>query len=111
MTDQEYESLSDDQLVARLDNADMMERFLKSDDWKLFREAFRRIYLEADEKLNTVDPGDYKKIAELQVLKKFYRNVLEMTIHWYKVDGQAAFEEAKDRGMLKRLSSLVLRSK
>ena len=111
MTEKEYQELNNDELLRRLDNSDLMDRFLRSEDWKLFNEAFRRIYEDADARLNEIDPGDYKKIAELQIMKKFYKNVLQTTIQWYKVDGEAAWSEAKDRGLLEQLKSLVIRTK
>jgi hypothetical protein len=98
--DPEYESLDHEEIVRKLEEGAFLEDIKNSETWRVFREAWRRIYLGAEAQLDNVSPDKVARIAELQVTKRFYRDLLATTIRRIKEDGKAAFEQAKERGIL-----------
>ncbi len=101
MTDGDpYKSLSDTDLMKKLEDADLLEAFEKDPKWQLLKEATRRIYHRADDALDTCPPDDYKRVATYQLTKRFYKNVVSTILDTYRQDGEAAFYEAQDRGMI-----------
>jgi hypothetical protein len=98
--EQDLQKLSDDEILSRLERAEMMERFLESEDWKLFRESWRRLYEEAGKKLDTVDPKDAITITKYQMRRNFYQNVLLGTIGYVRAEAETAFQVTKGRGLI-----------
>jgi hypothetical protein len=101
--DPDSEQLDEIELIKKLEDASTLEEIKKSPTWRIFREAWRRIYLKADDQLTHIDPGNQSRIAEAQVTKRFYKDILATTIKKVREDGKAAFEHAKDSNLLYKL--------
>ena len=100
MNPQQISSLSDKDLMAKLDNAAFIARFEMSEDWLLFREAAERLAKQADYELDRVDPiKDPTKVIECQITRKLCRNVLKGIINSFKAEGELAFDESRDRNL------------
>lgn len=97
----ELNELKDNELSDKLSNAEFIERFIESDGWKLIDEACKRVVKKAQAELSNVNAGDMVKIIELQQIIKLYKNVLNGLINSFKAEGLMAFEEAKERGLIK----------
>lgn len=102
-TDAEFESIDKNELVRKLEDASYLEEMKTSNSWKLFMEAWKRIYKQAEIQLDNMDPANTARIIEAQLTKRFYRDVLSTTIRKVKEDGKAAYEQAKERGWLSSL--------
>ncbi len=102
--DSTYTDIENDELVAKLEAGSNLETLQQSDLWKVFRETWHRIYKQAELELDNIDPSRSNRIAELQITKRFYRDVLGTTIRKIKEDAMTAFEHAKSRGLLNKLS-------
>lgn len=97
------QALSDQELMRKLEEADIIEAFEKDPRWKLFREATRRVYERADQALDMVAPDNQAAIMMYQLTKRFYKNVIVTILDSFKNDGEAAFYEAKDRGIIDKV--------
>lgn len=94
----DYSKLRDKELLDKLDDAAFIARFEQSEDWKLFREACKRLGDLAEYEMDRLDPiKEPSAIIERQVVKKFCRNVVRSIISGLKAEGALAFEEAKER--------------
>jgi len=101
--DLEYESLDRDEIICKLEDGAYLEEIKNSESWRIFREAWRRIYKSAEVELDNINPSNTARIAELQVTKRFYKNLLPTIIKKIKEDGKSAFEHAEERGFLGKL--------
>ena len=101
--DPDYEAIDHKEIVQKLEDSSFLEEIRNAPSWRIFREVWRRIYKQAEIQLDNVRPSDTAKIIELQLTKRFYRDVLSATINKIRADGKAAFEQAKERGFLDRL--------
>lgn len=91
-------TLSDKELLKRLDNAAFIDRFEKSEDWKLFREACKHLADKADYMMLRISPiDDPAGIIECQVISKFCKDMIRGIINGIKSEGKIAFEEGKNR--------------
>lgn len=97
-----YEELNDEELVSKLEDSALMDRFENSEDWKIIREACRRAGERAKEALVKADPDKKTLILELQKIAQIYGNFLPSLVNSFKQDGALAFEEAKGRGLLRK---------
>jgi hypothetical protein len=95
-----YEDVSNEELLNKLEGAEMFATLLDSPEWACFREAWRRISQEADKKLMLVDPTNASQIMQLQYAKRFYEHVLQTTINQMHDVADLAYHEAKERGLL-----------
>lgn len=100
MTEAELMQVSNEELLNKLESSEMFLQVLESEEWKVFREAWRRIHDEADRRLGTIDPTDAKGIIQAQYAKRFYENVLKTTISQVHDISDLAYHEAKERGLL-----------
>jgi type IV secretory pathway VirB4 component len=100
MTDKELLDLSDEQLLNKLESAEMFLEVLESGNWKIFQEAWRRIHDEADRRLSTLDPTNATAIMQAQYAKRFYSNILQTTIQQMHEMSEMAYAQAKERGLL-----------
>jgi len=91
------------EVMAKLENAAFVEQVLKSEEWGIFRKAWKQIADGAREALTTVPPTDYEKIIQLQLQAQFYDHILDNTVKLYKEEGQVAYEHAKERGWLRNI--------
>lgn len=91
----DFDSLSNEELLKRIDNAEFIEKFTNSEDWKLFRDVCKRLSEKASLELENVKANETNRIIELQTICKFYKNVLLSVIESYKKEGMVCFEEAK----------------
>lgn len=91
------------EIIKKLEDSSFLEEIRKSDTWRIFRETWHRIYKQAELELDNIDPSRATRIAELQITKRFYKDVLAVTIQKTKEDGKAAFDQVKDRGILGKL--------
>jgi hypothetical protein len=101
--DPEYAELDHKELIKKLEDNSLLEEVRHSESWRIFREAWRRIYKTAELHLDNVDPSQTTRIIADQLTKRFYKDVLATTIRKVKEDGVSAFSQAKDRGILGRL--------
>lgn len=98
MADVDYDRLSNQELLQKLDDAAFIERFERGDDWKLFREACRRLADQAAFEMDRIDPiKDPTGIIERQVIRKFCQNTVLGIIRSFKEEGKVAFNEARAR--------------
>lgn len=96
--DTDTSKLSREQILEKLDDAAFVERFERSEDWKFFRSACEHLAKQAEYEMDRTDPlKNPSKIIELQVVKKFCRNVVGSIINGIKSEGKIAFEEARER--------------
>lgn len=95
-----FEKTSDEDLLNKLESAEMFAALLESPEWSCFRETWKRIHAEADRKLSVVDPTNATEIMKLQYAKRFYANVLDTTIKQMQEMSDLAYHEAKERGLL-----------
>lgn len=105
--DAEYEEIDYSELIKKLEEGSTLETIKNSPEWRLFREVWRRIYETADKQLDSVDPANQTRVLEIQLTRKFYRDVLGTTILKIKEDAKAAFEQAQERGLLNKISSFL----
>lgn len=98
------EDLSDAEILQRIEDGEFIHRFEESADWRLFREACKRLAQKASDALDNVPADKTVAIIELQVMKKFCKHVVHGIINAYKQDGFTAFEQAKARKLVKRRS-------
>jgi len=114
----DFDTLSDDyfqdnsevetdhtELIKKLEDGAHLETIRTSATWKIFREVWERIYQDAEAQLDNVPANQPAKIIELQLTKRFYKNVLATTIRKVKTDAVAAFQQAKERNMLPSLQA------
>lgn len=97
-----FEEVSNDELLNKLESAEMFATLLDSPEWACFRETWRRIHDEAERKLNVVDPTNASEIMKLQYAKRFYANVLDTTIKQMHEISDLAYHEAQERGLINR---------
>jgi|SRR5579859_2363642 len=102
MNPKELEEVSDSEILNKLESVEMTFQVLESENWAWFREAWRRIYEEADRRLDLLDPTDVSAVMRAQYAKRFYRNVLETTIKQLKDYSDITYAEAKERGLFNR---------
>lgn len=107
MTEKELMETSNEELLNKLESAEMFAEVLDSDNWKVFRETWRRIHDEADRRLNTLDPTNAVEIMKAQYAKRFYKNVLQTTISQMTEISDLAYHEAKERGLLNHVIEKV----
>lgn len=100
MTEKELTLTSNEELLNKLESAEMFLQVLESEEWKVFREAWRRIHDEADRRLGVIDPTNASEIMRAQYAKRFYENVLKTTISQVHDLSDLAYHEAKERGLL-----------
>lgn len=94
--------LKNEDLLAALDTGVMVEKFKTSPEWKLIDEACQRLARVAQEELLKTSPAHPERIIELQCMVKLYRDVLRSIINSFSAEGNLAFDEAKDRELLKK---------
>lgn len=101
--DPEYAELDYNDLIKKLEDSSYLEEIKSSPSWRIFRETWYRIYKQAELELDNINPVNTSRIAELQITKRFYKDVLAVTIKKIKADGKAAYDQAKERNLLHRL--------
>ena len=97
-----FDALSDNDIWQRLGDGEFVYGFETSYEWKLFREACLRVARQAQVELLDVPADHTVRIIELQQLIKLYSRVPQSLMNSFKQEGIAAFEEAKDRGLINR---------
>lgn len=102
-----YEGLEDSELLNKLESAEMFAQVMESEQWQAFREAWRRIYDEADKKLNVIDPTNATEVMKCQYAKRFYKNVLQTTINQMHEVADLSYAQAQERGLLNRFVERV----
>jgi len=103
MTDNEVDSNeSDEKLLDRIENSIKITDWENSEQWKLLDSACKRLAKKAENDLKNVPADNMLRIVELQQIAKLYGDVIGNLIRHLKDDGQIAFEEAKDRGIIQR---------
>lgn len=100
MVENIYKDVTNEDLLNKLEGAEMFATVLDSSEWACFREAWKRIHDEADCKLNVIDPTNSTEIMKCQYAKRFYKNVLQTTINQMHDIADLAYHEAKERGLL-----------
>lgn len=101
--DPEFEQIDRAELIKKLEDATHLEELKNSASWRIFREAWRRIFLSAAMQLDNIDPANTARLAEAQITKRFYKDILATTIKKIREDGKSAYEQAKERGWLSKL--------
>ena len=100
--DDEYSALDDKELCEKLLQTDLANRLLNSPEWGLLKEARDRIINRAIAQFVITDVTDIGKITELKVILKKYKYGLFSEIEQLAQEGELAFEEAKERSLIKR---------
>jgi hypothetical protein len=89
-------------LLDAIDNSVLIESFKKSDEWKLIEEACNRLANAAQEELLSVPADNMLRIVEMQCSIRLYRNVLKSIVNSFTEEGEIAFNEAKERALIKK---------
>lgn len=93
-----------EELLKQLQDAHFAEVVEKSSEWEIFRRSWKDIYKIAEEQLDNCPPWESDRIAELQLCKRFYRDVLSTTLEMYKKYGKEAYQSAEQEpGLLNRI--------
>jgi len=109
--DPESEEQDIKEICRKLEDSGYLEEIRTSAAWEMFRNVWHRIYKQAEVQLDNVRPDDTAKISELQITKRFYRDVLATMIRKIREDGKAAYEQAQDRGLLNKISLFAKKDK
>lgn len=99
--DKNYEEISDKEVFKSIEEGEAILRLEENEDFRLLKEAWKRLSEMALDQLIKTDAKETALIQELQVVIKFYRNVLGSTTDFIKHQSQLAFEEAKGRDLIK----------
>lgn len=103
----QFDQLDDEKLIEQIENAAEIKDLETHKGWKLLNEACKRAAFQAGEALADVDPKDEVLIVKYQQIKKLYGHVIPSLINSFKQEGDLAFQESKNRGLLDRLLSRV----
>jgi hypothetical protein len=103
----EYDRLADDALLQKIDESAAIRELETQEGWKLIAAGCRRLASWAQEALVSVPADQQTKIIELQQIVKLYRNVIPSMKNSLKDEGKLAFREAKRRGVIEKVLSLV----
>ena len=99
----DWDSLSDQEIFDQLRSAELAEKVEHSDEWKLVREAIKRVYEKHQKLLQSADPTETELIMNLQVICKMYDEAfLPQLIKNFQNIGEFAYQEAKRRSILDR---------
>lgn len=99
----DWESASDQEIFDQLRSAELAEKVENSDEWKLVREAIKRVYEKHQKLLQSADPTETELIMNLQVICKMYDEAfLPQLIKNFQNIGEFAYQEAKRRSILDR---------
>jgi len=101
--DPKMEEQDEKRLLKQLEDRMFLDTIKHSEEWRIIREAWRRLYLDADQVLSTCKPTDVATIAFSQAIKMFYKDVLTNTIKRIKQDGDAALNALKVKGKLNKV--------
>lgn len=101
--DTDYEQLSDNELVDKMRDAAVMERFEKSTDWKIVREACKRAKAKALSALVKENPDNKTTIIELQKIAQIYGDFLPSLVNSFRQESALVKIEAKLRGWHKEI--------
>lgn len=100
----DWDTVSDQEIMDQLRSAELAERLEQSEEWKLIREAIKRVYEKHQKLLQSADPTETELIMNLQVICKMYdEEFLPQLIKNFQNIGEFAFEEAKRRNILDRI--------
>ena len=100
----DWDTVSDQEIMDQLRSAELAERLEQSEEWKLVREAIKRVYEKHQKLLQSADPTETELIMNLQVICKMYDEAfLPQLIKNFQNIGEFAFEEAKRRNILDRI--------
>lgn len=91
---------TNEELLNKLEKAEVFASGLESEFWAIFQESWKRIHDEADRRLATCDPTDSLTIMKAQYAKRFYANVLQTTINQMHDLADLAYHEAQERGLI-----------
>ena len=105
--DPEMEQQDYSELIQKIEDGSTLETIRTSYEWRLFREVWRRLAEGADKQLDSVDPSNIARVVEAQLIKRFYKDVLTTTILKIKDDAEAAYEQAKEEGILEKISTFL----
>ncbi len=97
----EYRVLSDNELLAKLDEFYLADCVERSEEWRIFREALERVKKIAIKKLVDTPTMETEKIRYWQVFYSIADDFFGNVVRAIKAEGQMVFEEAKDRGIIK----------
>lgn len=100
---EEHRTLDDKELYDRLSQAGLVERLTTSMEWGLLKEASRRIVDRAIDKFALSPPeilDDKAAMADLRAIIKKWKYGIFSEIEMLKQDGEAAFYEAQNRGII-----------
>jgi hypothetical protein len=101
--DPEMEAVDEKELLKKLEEKSFLEMVRTSNEWRVLREAFRRIYYNADKALTHCDPKDYIKIVQYQTAKQFYEDLLPTTIVKILHEGKEAVKHMRRKRKLKKV--------
>jgi hypothetical protein len=99
----DWDTVSDQEIMDQLRSAELAERLEQSEEWKLVREAIKRVYEKHQKLLQSADPTETELIMNLQVICKMYDEAfLPQLIKNFQNIGEFAYQEAKRRSILDR---------
>jgi wobble nucleotide-excising tRNase len=89
------------EITKKLEDAAMMERLLKSPEWKVWNDAWQYLADQAKNALKVVDPDNKTQIMRLQLQIQFFEDVIPNTIKQIKLEGEEAWEAADSKGWMR----------
>ena len=98
-----YDGYSDLEIYELLEKANLADMIAEQPEWKLIRVAAERIVDRSIDKLvNETKPDDIVGIIEAQTTIRKYKYGLFEEVEILRGDAEAAFEEAKARGVVSK---------
>jgi hypothetical protein len=99
----DIEELPNADLLEALDTSSVMTQLTTFEGWKLIEESCKRISKQAQEDILIANAKtEMEVIIEKQVMVKLYRNVIPGIVKSLTDIGEDAFNEAKDRELIKK---------
>ena len=96
-----YSDLGDKDLFELLEKAGLADKLINAPEWKMLDEARKRIVDRAVDELATkVKAHETERIIELQTIIRKYKYGLFDEVKLLKLESDAAFTEAEDRGII-----------
>lgn len=93
--------------IEKLENKDLLEKVLRSDEWRVLRDTWAQTRAWAQDKLNGIDPNDKNEIIRLQIMIDYYDNVLPRSIANYRMLGRDALEISKANGWIEKVATYL----
>lgn len=99
----DFTNISNADLKEKLNNSIAINQLENSEGWQIVKEAMRRKVKQIEMALKKIDPSNMTAIIELQVRAEIYgQDFIPSLINSFKQEGEIAFEESKERGIIEQ---------